>query len=149
MTMKEYKEFVKNNAHFANHSGIELVEVSEGYAKAKMVISDYHLNSVRMVHGGAIFTLADFACAVAANSHGEVCAGLNVDITYVKAPKAGALIAEAREVTRGPKIGTYTVHVTDEKDDVIAILQTTTYRKGGKVISDPPMEFEPGVIFLW
>jgi hypothetical protein len=33
----------RKNAHFAKHCGIGLEEVSEGYAKAKMVISDYHI----------------------------------------------------------------------------------------------------------
>jgi hypothetical protein len=61
----------------------------------------------------------------------------------------GVLHAEAREVTHGPKIGTYTVRVTDEKDNVIAILQTTTYRKGGSVTPDRPVEFEPGFVSAW
>lgn len=149
MTMEEYGSFVSSNAHFANHCGIELVDVAEGYARARMAVGDHHRNSVGMVHGGAIFTLADFACAVAANSHGEVCVGLNVDITYVKAPKGGVLHAEAKEVSRGPKIGTYTVHVTDEQDEVIAILQTTTYRKGGRVTPEPPMDLPPGFVSAW
>ncbi len=150
MLMKDYLEFVKANARFATHSGIELLEASEGYAKARMATSDYHLNSVGMVHGGAIFTLADFACAVAANSYGEVCVGLNVDITYVKAPAAGSVLqAEAREVTHGPRIGTYTVRVSDEQDHVIAILQTTTYRKGGRVTPEPPMELPAGFVSAW
>ena len=50
---------------YARHSGIELVDVGPGTATVRMRIVDEHRNGVGMVHGGAIFTLADFAFAAA------------------------------------------------------------------------------------
>jgi acyl-coenzyme A thioesterase PaaI-like protein len=64
-----------HNDLFAKHVGIRLVETKEGYAKAEMDIHEYHLNGVRMVQGGAIFTLADYAFAAASNSRGLLCIG--------------------------------------------------------------------------
>ena len=58
--MRAIKEFLKND-RFAEHCGIELVEVGEGRAKTRMKIEDRHLNGVNVVHGGAIFSLADLA----------------------------------------------------------------------------------------
>ena len=53
---------------FARHTGIELRDVGPGWAKASMKIQPCHFNGARTVHGGAIFTLADFAFAAASNS---------------------------------------------------------------------------------
>jgi acyl-CoA thioesterase len=81
---EEIKEFFKGD-NLAKYLGIELSDVSRGKAVAKMVVNDEHLNGIGTVHGGAIFTLADFAFAVAANSHGRVTVAINVSISYMKA----------------------------------------------------------------
>lgn len=126
--MKSIKRFFKNDK-FGEHVGIELLEVSAGSAKVKMEIKDYHLNSHKTVHGGAIFTLADLAFAVASNSHGTIAASINANISYIKAATTGTLIAEAKEVAINPKLATYTIHVTDDAGDIIAIFQGMVYRK--------------------
>ena len=54
-----------------------------------MEISDIHLNSIGTVHGGALFTLADFTFALAANSHGIVTVAINANISYLKAVTEG------------------------------------------------------------
>lgn len=77
--------------HFARHSGIELAEVEAGYAKATMEIRNYHLNGANIVHGGAIFTLADFAFAAAVNSREQISVGINATMSYAKAATTGVL----------------------------------------------------------
>lgn len=94
--MESIERFFKNDK-FGEHVGIELLEVSVGSAKVKMEINDYHLNSHKTVHGGAIFTLADLAFAVASNSHGTIAASINANISYIKAATTGTLIAEAAQ----------------------------------------------------
>jgi acyl-CoA thioesterase len=126
--MRTIKEFFKND-RFAAHSGIELLEVSEGYAKARMHIMDHHLNGIDVVHGGAIFTLADLAFAAASNSHGTVAVAINASIWYVKAATKGTLIAEAKEVSLNPKLATYSIAVTDEGGDIFAAFEGMVYRK--------------------
>jgi len=121
------------NDHFASNNNIELIEASNGKAKAIMEIKRYHLNSLGMVHGGAIFTLADLAFAAAANSHGDVSVAINADISFMKAAYAGTLYAEAEEISLNPKIATYTVKIKDEKKDIIAIFQGMAYRKKEKL----------------
>ena len=117
------------NDRFAKHTGIELLTVSPGQATARMVLHPHHLNGVGTVQGGAIFTLADFAFAAACNSHGKVAVAVNVSITFMKAATTGTLTAEAREVALNPKLGTYTVNVTDEQNNLIAVFQGLAYRK--------------------
>ena len=114
---------------FAQEAGIELMEVSEGRAAVKMAIADRHKNSHGTVHGGAIFTLADTAFALASNSHGVPAAAINAHISYVKSATSGTLFAQAEEFSINPKIATYTVRVTDEDGENIAIFQGMVYRK--------------------
>ncbi len=133
--MKDLLNFFRENDRFAGHSGIELLELSVGRAKAVMEIKKQHLNAVNSVHGGAIFTLADFVFAAASNSHGTVAVAINVSISYLKAANKGRLFAEANEVAINPKLASYTVNVTDEQGDLIAIFQGMVYRKKEPVLT--------------
>jgi len=132
--METIKKFFKNDK-FAEYVGIELLEVSKGKAKAKMEIKNHHLNGLKTVQGGAIFTLADLVFAAASNSHGTVAVSINVNISYLKSVTSGTLIAEAKEISRNPKLATYTVHITNENGDIIAIFQGMVYRKKTELIS--------------
>ncbi|OPX71211.1 MAG: Thioesterase superfamily protein [Methanoregulaceae archaeon PtaB.Bin108] len=114
---------------FARGAGIELLEVSPGRARVKMEVRDIHLNSHGTVHGGAIFTLADAAFALASNSHGIPAAAINASISYMKSARSGTLFADAVEYSKNPKLATYTVDVTDERGEKIAIFQGMVYRK--------------------
>ncbi len=117
------------NDRFAERSDVELVAVSPGRARAKMSLRPYHLNGVGTAMGGAIFTLADFAFAAASNSHGTVAVAINVSISFLKAARIGTLWAEAREISKNNKLGSYTVEVKDEAGDLVAIFQGMVYRK--------------------
>jgi acyl-CoA thioesterase len=126
--MEDLKKFFKKDK-FAVHTGIELLEVSPGYAKARMEIEEKHLNALRAVQGGALFTLADLAFAAASNAYGIAAVGINSNISFVKAATKGTLTAEAKETSINPKIATYTVHIIDEEGDLVAIFQGMVYRK--------------------
>lgn len=118
-----------NKDQYAAFSGIELLEISPGKAKAKMPIKDMHRNGIGTVHGGAIFTLADFTFAAASNSHGTVSVALNTNISFVKAATKGTLYATAEETAKNNKVGTYTVKITDDANDLVAIFEGMSYRK--------------------
>jgi acyl-CoA thioesterase len=98
-----------------------------------MTLSEHHLNGYGTVQGGAIFTLADFAFAAASNSHGNVAVAVNVSITFMKAARTGTLWAEARELSKNFKLGSYTVEVKDDEGDLIALFQGLVYRKSEKI----------------
>jgi acyl-CoA thioesterase len=128
MEMEDLKRYLEQDA-FAEHSGMELVEIRPGYAKTRMRVGKKHLNALRTVQGGAVFTLADFAFAAASNSHGSAVVALNVSISFVKAVTEGVLTAEAKEMAASARIANYTVNVTDEHGHLVAIFQGTGYRK--------------------
>ena len=126
--MENVRKFFKKD-RFAKYVGIELIEVSEGKARVRLKIRQEHLNGVDLVHGGTIFALADFAFAVASNSHGTIALGVNANISYLKAARGGVLTADAIEVARNPNLATYQINITNEEDDLIAVFQGTVYRK--------------------
>jgi acyl-CoA thioesterase len=114
---------------FAAFVGIELIEASEGRAKARLTISDHHRNGLGIVHGGAIFTLADLAFAAAVNSRGRTAVALHCSISFLKAATGDVLFAEAEEISCGPKIAAYTVRITDASGEIISRFEGMAYRK--------------------
>ena len=132
LSEEELKHIFKGDK-YAELSNIELLTAGTGHATAKMTLHPHHLNALQTVQGGAIFTLADFTFAVACNSHGTVAVALNVSITFMKAATAGTLWAEAREVSKNFKVGSYNVTVKDDQGDLVAQFQGLAYRKKDKI----------------
>ena len=126
--MDQIKQFFTHD-RYAQMSGVDLLSVEPGHAIAQMRIEPHHLNAVDIVQGGAIFTLADLTFAAASNAHGRVAVAVNVSITYLKAVSSGTLRAEARELSANPKLASYTVNVTDDRSDLVAVFQGLVYRK--------------------
>ncbi len=121
------------NDRYAALTGVEIVDVKTGYCKARMKIEDKHMNAANVVQGGAIFTLADLAFAVASNSHGQLALAINVNISYLKAASAGILYAVANEVTEPGRLGAYDVLVTDDKGEIVARFNGMVYRKNKQI----------------
>lgn len=121
---------------FAALAGIEILEAGKGYCRASLSIEDKHLNAANVVQGGAIFTLADLAFAVASNSHGQLALAINAHISYLNAVSAGTLYATATEVEPPKKLGNYDVLITDEDEKIIAKFTGTVYRKKQNILGD-------------
>jgi len=133
MQVSDVMKFITEKDIFARYLGIELAEVSPGRAVARMEVQDHHLNGVGIVHGGALFALADLAFAAASNSHGTIAVGINATISYIKAAQDGILYAEAVEASRNHKLAVYQVTVKDEQDQVLSVFQGMVYRKKDKL----------------
>jgi acyl-CoA thioesterase len=114
---------------FARHLGIELVEMGLGRSKVRMRLKEEHCNSVGMVHGGVTFTVADYAFAAACNSHGTVAVAIDCHISYLRPPEGDTLVAEASEVSKSRRLGTYDVRVQDGEGNLVAVFQGMAYRK--------------------
>ncbi|RLB70076.1 MAG: phenylacetic acid degradation protein [Deltaproteobacteria bacterium] len=128
--MQEILDFFSENDHFARHCGIILLEVEPGRAKAKMEIKPSHMNGAKTVHGGAIFTLADFTFAAAANSQGQLSLAINTAISFLKPTHGGTtLYAEAEELSVNRRLGHYQVKITNNEQQLVAQFQGTAYRK--------------------
>ncbi|MEA3362855.1 MAG: PaaI family thioesterase [Thermodesulfobacteriota bacterium] len=134
--MQKILDFFSKNDHFARHCGLVLLEVKPGWAKAKMDIQPHHMNGAKTVHGGAIFTLADFTFAAAANSQGQLALATNTSITFLNPIYSGTLFAEAEELSVNRRLGHYQVKITDNNQQLLAQFQGTAYRKEKSLLSD-------------
>lgn len=124
----DIKEFLEND-RYAKYSGINLLDVRPGYARASMEVKEMHLNAGNSVQGGALFTLADLAFAAAINSYGNLAVSVETSIRFFKAVSEGVLYAEARQVHLHKKLATFEVFVTDCQGERVALFTATAFRK--------------------
>lgn len=128
---------------FATAVGIELLHAEPGSARARLRLGDVHRNSVALIHGGAIFTLAASAFFAAVNARGETAVGISLSINFLNPVDGGTLIAEAAEVARSRKLSTCDVRVMKAEGDgiegdgargeLVAMLRGTAYIKSARL----------------
>lgn len=128
-TLEGIKKFFEGDK-YAMMTGAVIESVGEGTAVCSMKIQEMHLNAGNVVQGGAIFTLADFTFAVAANSGGVFTMSLNNSISFLHSPKGKVLRAEAKPVSLGKTIAVYDVKVTDDLGTLVAAMTVNGYVKG-------------------
>ena len=115
---------------FSQWLGIERIDEKEGYSKIRMTIRPEMTNGFKVVHGGITFSFADSAFAFASNSRGRHAVSIETSISHTKAVHINdTLIAEAKEEHLSYKTAIYSVTVTNQNDEVVALFKGTVYRK--------------------
>lgn len=127
MTPKEKAQKILEADRFASTSGVELVDADQHYAVCRLPIKENHLNAAGAVQGGAIFTLADTAFAMATNNQGKLTVSISSNISYIKGTKGDTLFATAKMVSSSKRICNYEITVTDNLDELIATMTVTGY----------------------
>ncbi len=130
MNHDELHAFFANDRFATDQCGIRIVEARDGYAKCRMPLTSAHLNANGFAQGGAIFTLCDFAFAVAANAGDAPTVSLSCSITFSKPGVGSALTAEATELAATRKTSLYEVRVCDDQAALIAVMTVNGFRKG-------------------
>jgi len=127
--MNELAEHLKND-RFADSIGIERVCCKDGTWTARLTVAERHLNGLNVAQGGALFTLADYAFAIASNSDGRTSTGLQTTMAYIAPAQLGEiLIARIREVSRRKTISIYEIEIRNEQtDQLIALFTGTAFR---------------------
>jgi acyl-CoA thioesterase len=109
--------------------GMEILKVDFGYAEVAMVVRPEHLNAANFCHGGALFSLADVAFALAANSHGGLAVGLEVSANYMRPVMPGErILAVAEERHRGRHTGVYLISMRNADGKEVAFVKATAFR---------------------
>lgn len=124
--LEKARELFKND-HFAALTGIVINEAEPGSVLCSVDIEQRHRNAVGGVMGGVIFTLADFAFAVAANIGGSTVVSLTSNITYLSKLKGVTLYAQATCVKSGKSTCVYAVEIGDNLDTHIATVSITGF----------------------
>ena len=124
--LKQLKQKFSHDAFVADGLGAVIDGASYGFARVSMEIQPRHCNALGIPMGGAIFTLADFAFAVAANQGRDVVTQAS-QITFLKAAQGKRLIAEARQVKDGKRVCFYEVKVNDDLGTEVAFVTINGY----------------------
>jgi len=108
-------------------AGIIIEDARPGFARCSFVPEARHMNAVGTVMGGALFTLADFAFAIAANIDGHLTQSLTSQISFHTIAKGSKIIAEAECIRSGRTTCYYNVIITDDTGRHVATAVITGY----------------------
>lgn len=101
-------------------------KTGENYALCSMKLTENHKNAYGGIMGGAIYTLADFAFAVASNFDKEdATVSVVGQASFMAASKGNTLYAEAKLIKDGRSTCFYEVIVTDDLGRTIAVVSFT------------------------
>ena len=126
---KRVVDMMMNKDYFSQWLGIEVVLAAPGQSILKMKIRKEMLNGFGIGHGGISFSFADSALAFASNSHGKKSVSIETSISHTKSLLEGdEIIATATELSRSNKIAVYSIAVTNQQNETVALFKGTVYR---------------------
>ena len=127
--IEEVRTLFANDRFATEACGCRVLEAEWGHAVCAFDIADIHRNAQGGVMGGAIFTLADFALAIACNIGEQPTVAVSNAIEYMSAPKGSTLIATCEADKSGRSLGFYTVSVADDLGTPVAKMTATCFRR--------------------
>lgn len=110
---------LRKNA-FTTHNYLELEMVEEDRAVYRLDIRPESLNPYGMVHGGALYTMADDATGAAVHSDGRHYVTQQGDLHFLKNQGSGTIRAEGRIRRRGQATCLAVVDITNEGGELLA-----------------------------
>lgn len=122
---------------FIAKTGIKCLEAGKGSARGEFEITPEHLNPIKTVHGGMIFTLADTIGGIAASSWGQYCTTVSSEIHYLSPTmNCKKLIAVSEELKHGKRMSTVETLIVDENNNKISKVISVFYylNKDGKAV---------------
>lgn len=123
------RAFFANDTFSTNLMGIEIDEVDKCHAKCHLALTENHRNAEGHIMGGVMFTLADFAFAVAANLDQPMTVSLSCQVTFLSPPRGDTLYAEAICVRQGHSTCYYDVRVTDSTGAIVTVVGISGFIK--------------------
>jgi uncharacterized protein (TIGR00369 family) len=103
--------------------GMELADVKKGWAKVRLPFARKLVHPLGIAHGGAIFSAADSAVAMALIGlvdRDETFTTVEMKINYLKTFDEGEIVAEARIIHKGAKTALGDVEVRNGGGALIA-----------------------------
>ncbi|MFD7843497.1 PaaI family thioesterase [Nocardia sp. NPDC059764] len=89
--------------------GLDMVEFDQPGARSvcRIAVADQHLNPHGVLHGGAMYSMADQGMGAAVYcvlAEGESCATIEIKIVYLAAVRDGVVECESRVINRGRRV---------------------------------------------
>lgn len=124
---EQAKERFYNDVYAVGTTGCIIEAAGVNYSRCSLEIDKRHFNTNGDVMGGAIFTLADYAMGVAANTANTPAVSLSCTINFIRATRGPVLYAEATCIKRGKSIGFYEVIITDSSGKTVAKMEGNSF----------------------
>jgi acyl-CoA thioesterase len=128
MTLTEIRQIFEADKYMLM-TGVIIEEAGPDWCRCSLKVQSEHMNVGGAVQGGAIYTLADSAFAVASNMRhitekdGKLTVSQSASISYITAGKAGStLFAQAQKAGGGKRTSVYKIDVTDQDGRLIATM---------------------------
>ena len=137
--------FNKDNIYVQNLK-IELVDMSLGYVKGKMMVTEDVLNPYGSVHGGCLYSLADIVSGIAACTYGKFSSTIDGTMTYI----APAMNTERKipvplhgnhgsfqvveRIRQGKKVSLYEANIYDDKGQLVDKARFSFYMMNRSVV---------------
>ena len=128
-SIEEVRAYFGRDRFASEACGCEVLEASHGHGVCAFTIGPQHMNAQGNIMGGAIFTLADFALAIACNMGENPTVSVQSSIEYFTMTRGTRLIATADAEKSGRSLGFYTVNITDDLGVNIARMTATCFRR--------------------
>ena len=126
-SMKTAERRLRSNA-FSHFNGFELESVELDRAVYRLEIRPESRNPYGMVHGGALYTLADDAAGATAHSDGQYYVTQSGDLHFLRNRGSGTIRATGRTRHRGRTTVLIDVDITDEDGSLLATGEFTYFR---------------------
>ena len=124
--LEEARALFAKDLYATKLSGARIDGIGENYARCSMPITKDHRNAYGGIMGGSIYTLADFAFAVASNFGKEsLTVSLVGQASFLSMSKGSILVAEAKLIKDGRTNCFYEVMISDDLGRDIAAVSFT------------------------
>lgn len=124
------REIFSKDVYATSTTGIYIEDAAQGYSLCTMPIRPEILNANGFVMGGALFTLADFAFAVASNFDKLNTVSITSQINYLTVAKGTKVTAKAECVRSGKSVCFYDITITDDTGRTVATVSVTGHISG-------------------
>jgi len=124
MNLEEAREYFNHDRYAVSLTGIKIEEVDKDYAKVSLEIEDKHLGARDHLMGGVLYTMADFAFAVATNTPEHFTMTTNSTISYLSQPKDSHIVGICKSIKNGHRTCLLETRLFDGKGTLLAVVTT-------------------------
>jgi len=129
---KEIDSRARELGAFARLIGLSFTAKEDGSSQCVLMVNDNLFNPNGVLHGGVAYSMADTGMGGALHSilaADETCATIEINIVYLKAVTAGALVCNTKLLRKGRNIGVLESDVENEGQLVAKALGTFSILK--------------------
>jgi 1,4-dihydroxy-2-naphthoyl-CoA hydrolase len=125
----ELRPPIQSDRGFDALLGLELVELTDELARARVAVRDQLKQPAGLVHGGVYASIAEslasLATAVAVQAEGRLAMGLSNHTSFLRPITTGTIHAVARRRHRGRSTWVWEVEISDDQDHLCVLTRMT------------------------